>query len=163
MHCEQIDVLDEPGHIGQTVRRGDGEARPDDARLDLGVEQHGDQGVLEAGDDDQLVDEGIFGSAQPADLLAQGVRLRRGDVIDHQDLERRSFGGLLMAGQLTPDRVGQSHRRLVVARVAQRADLLQSATTGVGPVGLQWVQQQHQLGDPGLQPRTQIGGCQGVR
>ena len=120
-----------PGHIGQTVRRGDGEARPDDARLDLGVEQHGDQGVLEAGDDDQLVDEGIFGSAQPADLLAQGVRLRRGDVVDHQDLKRRSFGGLLMAGQLTPDRVGQSHRRLVVARVAQRADLLQSATTGV--------------------------------
>ena len=92
LHCEQIDVLDEPGHIGQTVRRGDGEARPDNARLDLGVEQHGDQGVLEAGDDDQLVGEGILGSAQPAHLLAQGVRLRRGDVIDHQDLERRPSG-----------------------------------------------------------------------
>ena len=86
-------------------------------------------------------------------------RLRRRDVIDHQDLEHRPSGRVVPAGQLTADCVGQSHRRLVVARVAKRADLLQLATTGIGPVGLQWVQQQHQLGDPGLQPRTQIGGC----
>jgi hypothetical protein len=76
-----------------------------------------------------------------------------------QDVERRPSGRVVPAEQLTADRVGQSHRRLVVARVAQRTDLLQLGTTGIGPVGLQWVQQQHQLGDPGLQPRTQIGGC----
>ena len=95
---------------------------------------------------------GILGPSQPPHLLAQlASDLGVGQVVDDQDLERRRSASVGLArwpDELTLVTVSVSpHRGLVVARVAQRADLLQLAAAGEGPVGLERVQQQHQLAD----------------
>ena len=69
------------------VLRGVGEAVADHHRLEVRVEHDGEDCVLEAADDDGLVDELVLGPAQPPEGLADARPhrpLRRGD---EQDLE----------------------------------------------------------------------------
>ncbi len=58
-----------------------------DDRLDVVIEQHRDQRILKAGDDNRLIMERIFRAAHPGDVGAQPAFLLLVDIIDDQHLE----------------------------------------------------------------------------
>ena len=101
---------------GQVAGRLVGEPAPDHARLQVDVEPRGDQRLVAAGHDDQLVDELVVGAAPAADLVAQRALLRFGHRLDDQHLEVRlvALGRWLV---LELARIGSEDVVLVETRV----------------------------------------------
>src|SRR4029450_1601043 len=62
LHGLWVEVLDEATKVVQPVMRDHPKAGPDDAGLDLGVQQYRKERVLKSRDKEQLVGKGILGS-----------------------------------------------------------------------------------------------------
>ncbi len=69
------------------IDRAQREAVTDHDALDVVIEQHRDQRVLEARHDDDVVDEVVLRPAQFANPLAQAPRLLVAALVDEQHLE----------------------------------------------------------------------------
>ena len=89
LHRVRVEVLNEAAQVVETVLGDHTETRADDARLDLGVQQHCDQRVLEARHNEQLVGERVLVPSQPPHLLVKLGDVRFGQVVDDEDLEGR--------------------------------------------------------------------------
>ena len=110
----------------------------DHAGLQVRVQPRGDNSVLGAADHDQFVAEVIARPAPAADLLAQGMLLRRSQRLDQEHLEVRPARGGLLGGR------GQGAGPLIVAI---RLGPLLAGAVGLrdqGPV------------DPGHRPRELV-------
>ena len=87
----------------EVVLRLEGKVEADQAGLDVGIDQHRDQGILEAAGGDHVIDEAVLGPAQVVEGLAHHLLFLGRAVVDDQQLEvglSRAVGGRVAATQL---------------------------------------------------------------
>ena len=104
-----LDLLDteEPGHDRQVLAGPERDVVPHDGRLDLAIEGDGRDGVLDAGDHQDLILDLVGVAAQPAERPSQALRRGHRRVISEQhrvELPLRRPGGQFL--------LLQRHRRV---------------------------------------------------
>ena len=109
-------IVDEVGQRRQVPAAVGGELPPDHRRLQVGVEPGRDHGLLGVGDDHQLVDELVVGTAPGVDLLAEVPLLGLGEGFDGQHLE---VFRLAVGGRQPLDAAGVGGQDVVVVEVDQ--------------------------------------------
>ena len=124
------------------------EVRTHDGGLDARVDHHRDHGVLEARHEHQVVDEGVLRPAQAAQVAAQPVGIRGGQIGHHQHLEGGPFlaGGrhglraavvVALADQDTAGRDGPVADQAAADRLGDPTDLAVGAVGQVAQLGHQ--------------------------
>lgn len=155
-------------HDREPVARAQRQVVPDDRRLDLPVEGGRGDRVLDAGDDEDLVDHGIVGAAQRPQ--GPGEPLRRGDrgVVGEQHREELLVGGaggellvlqvavgveqggtVSVFGEEPHVQGGLARQPRGVHRVEQPGELRQGRGAGVEPEALVGAQPLQQPAHPG--------------
>ncbi|MER7539901.1 hypothetical protein ABTX77_34775 [Streptomyces sp. NPDC097704] len=166
-------LVEEAADDAEVVAGARGEPVADDDGLEAGVDEGGDDRVLEAGGDDDLVGELVVGAAQPAQFGAQRLLLGGVQVADDEDLEVRGGGrgrgvrgvrrlvgrgarggggvrgGAVVAvsGEGAVQLVGALGELPVLVPVVEPAELLQRGRAGEGPAVLDGCQEADEFPD----------------
>ena len=173
----------------QLVPRFQREAIAHDHGLQIMIEQHADQRVLQAGHDDGFIDEGVLGAAHLAQANPQQALLMGAQIVDEQDLEigpgkqvvvlgLEGFFLLVLGLALNADRdgpapVGIAHERAydsgdrtrqrrIILPVQKLAELMAGVAARKNPIAFDGRQEVERPGRLGLEALRRIAPVEAI-